>query len=119
MTLTFKQLAKQNIARCEGSFKHHIDDWSLAEWTNAMCGEAGEAANIAKKILRKQNYLDRFTSDPGVSTLRDELGKELADVVIYADLVAQRLGVDLGEVVVNKFNETSEKYNAVERLKAD
>lgn len=119
MSLTFKELEIQNLSRCEISFDHDPKTWSVAEWTNALCGEAGEAANIAKKLLRKEQELERFVDDPDVDILRDKLGSELADVVIYADLVAQRLGLSLGSLVANKFNETSEKYNAGERLKTD
>lgn len=35
---------------------------------------------------------------------------ELADVVTYSMLLAQRLGVDLDEVVLNKLATTREKY---------
>jgi NTP pyrophosphatase (non-canonical NTP hydrolase) len=59
-------------------------DWSIAEWTNAMAGEAGEACNIAKKMIRG-DYGDDV--ELGVGELMDEI----ADVVIYADLVCQRL----------------------------
>lgn len=41
---------------------------------------------------------------------------ELADVIIYADLIAARLGIDLGDAVRRKFNEVSELREAEERL---
>jgi hypothetical protein len=50
--LTFHRLHDANVKRCLESFGHLLSDWSLAEWSNAMCGEAGETANITKKIRR-------------------------------------------------------------------
>lgn len=37
------------------------------------------------------------------------LADELADVVIYLDILAAQLGIDLGEAVMKKWNKTSEK----------
>lgn len=115
MSLTFEELKKENLSKCEGSFGHSIGSWSVAEWTNALCGESGEAANIAKKILRKDFELLDF-NDPNRVELTQQLGDELADIVIYADLVAQRIGRDLGELVADKFNRTSREKGAIERL---
>ena len=77
-------------------------DWSIAEWTNAMAGEAGEACNIAKKLIRG-DYGD--DEELGIGELLDEI----ADVVIYADLVCQRVNRKLEIAVHNKFNEVSER----------
>jgi NTP pyrophosphatase (non-canonical NTP hydrolase) len=84
-------------------------DWSIAEWTNAMAGEAGEACNIAKKMIRG-DYGDDV--ELGVGELMDEI----ADVVIYADLVCQRLNRRLETAVFNKFNEVSERVGSDIRL---
>jgi len=102
--LTFRRLNAANLKRVS-AFLHSPDlsDWSIAEWTNALCGEAGEAANIAKKILRKDGGDANFTA------LKDALAKELADTVIYADLCASRLGIDLGQAVRQKFNEVTDR----------
>lgn len=42
----------------------------------------------------------------------EEAGKELADVVTYLDILAFRLGIDLGEVVRDKFNEISYRVDS-------
>jgi NTP pyrophosphatase (non-canonical NTP hydrolase) len=60
-------------------------DWSLMTWVNAILGEVGEAANIIKKVERND-----FTLEEG----RAELGKELADVLIYLDIYAFQIGVE-------------------------
>lgn len=118
-TLTFAALRAANEARLplfknsKGEPAHSEpdgSDWAVDSWTNALCGEAGEAANFAKKLLRGDLDLDEA---------REKIGKELADVVIYADLTAKRLGLDLGQCVVSKFNEVSERIGVVVTLDCD
>ena len=94
MNLTFNQLRGTNIARCEEVFLP-LDAWSPTDWACAMAGETGEACNLIKKLRRGENIKAR------------EIGDELADIVIYADLLAARLGLDLGEAIRHKFNATS------------
>lgn len=118
MALTFEQLQSANRLRLpkfktkSGKIAHPEGDgsgWSIAEWTNAMAGETGEACNIAKKIIRGE-----YEDDPelGIGLLLDEI----ADVVIYADLVCQQLGRSLDIAVRNKFNEVSERVKSKQRL---
>ena len=45
-----------------------------------------------------------------------ELMDEIADVVIYADLICQRVGRKLTVAVFNKFNEKSEQIGSDVRL---
>ena len=78
-------------------------DWKLSAWSNAVCGELGEAANIIKKIERGDISLDEA---------RNDLADELADVATYLDILAFRAGIDLGEAVKDKFNRVSERVNA-------
>jgi NTP pyrophosphatase (non-canonical NTP hydrolase) len=103
--LTFKKFSETNRLRCETDFKHPLEDWSPAEWSNAMAGECGEACNFTKKLLR---------GDEDVEV--EDIAKELADVVCYADLVAARLGIDLEEWVIRKFNEVSDRRGSKIKL---
>lgn len=111
--LTFAALEGANKLRLHdfknklGKLSHPDGDpnnWSIAEWTNALAGEAGEACNIAKKLLRG-DYKDK---ELGIGELLDEI----ADVVIYADLVCQRLNRSLSIQVERKFNEVSERVKS-------
>src|SRR5207237_1907306 len=104
--LDFATLRERNVERCEAVF-HKLDRWNPAEWANAMAGEVGEACNLAKKIIRGD-----FKTDGEMRFAVGELAKELADVVIYADLNAARLGIDLGQAVIDKFNEVSRRRNS-------
>ncbi len=114
--LTFNVLRQANLKRLP-TFKNskgepaHSEpdgsDWALSAWSNAVCGELGEAANLIKKIERGDTTLEEA---------REALGKEFADVVTYLDILAMRAGVDLGVAVVNKFNEVSRRVHSPVRL---
>jgi NTP pyrophosphatase (non-canonical NTP hydrolase) len=78
-------------------------DWSLGEWSNAVMGELGEAANIIKKVQRGDLTLDEA---------RPALAKEFADVLTYLDILAYQAGVNLSVATVSKFNEISERVEA-------
>ena len=73
----------------------------------ALTGEMGEAANLLKKMKRGDFTLDQ---------IREDVGRELADVAIYLDLLADHLGIDLGAVTRSKFNEVSERIGSLVRL---
>lgn len=75
-----------------------------------MGGEAGEALNKFKKLLRHRKGM--VGGCPDLEPIADELG----DVVICAALCAIDLGLDLGEIVARKFNKTSEKHGFPQRL---
>jgi len=97
--LTFVALRAANKRRCEQEF-HAIASWSATDWACAMAGECGEACNLIKKLRR------------GDAVEIEDIGRELADLVTYADLLAERLGIDLGEAVRDKFNEVSTRRYA-------
>jgi NTP pyrophosphatase (non-canonical NTP hydrolase) len=117
MTLSFDALTEANRARVERwhpGFPFQ-SDWIGVDWSNAMCGEAGEAANIVKKIRRYDAGL-RAVGDPAKAVLVEALAEELADVICYLDLLAQYYEIDLPLAVVDKFNRVSEKQGFPERL---
>jgi len=118
--LTFAKLQASNADRlpefknAKGATAHKKSDgsdWTLLEWAGAMCGEAGEAANVAKKLRRGDIHLVA-----GNPTGRKLLADEIADTVIYADLLATQAGISLGDAVREKFNETSKKVGSSVRL---
>lgn len=108
-SLTFDQLRDANRNRV-GTFKNvhgekshttsNGSDWIPAQWLQALVGEIGEYANFRKKFERGDMPEDVF---------RIAAAKELADVQIYLDLLADQIGVDLGEATRNKFNEVSDR----------
>lgn len=110
--LSFHTLRAANIKRlplfrdARGNICHSHPtggDWSVSDWVEAVVGELGEFANLHKKVRR------------GDLTLEDaklELGRELADIVIYLDILALQLDIDLDAAVVEKFNAVSRRVSA-------
>lgn len=113
--LTFNALRKVNMARCEEVF-HSINDWSPTDWACALAGEAGKTCNAVKK-LRRHSDGTNTTKDPQTTqACINSIAEELADTIIYADLLAARLGIDLGKAVCDKFNKVSIIRGASQRL---
>lgn len=113
--LTFAALRKANAAR-KIRWHGEADEWSGADWSNAMCGEAGEAANVVKKLRRHETHTGTAYNTPEIVALLPMLAEELADVVTYADLLAHKYGIDLAAAVVAKFNRVSAAQDFPERL---
>ena len=114
MSLSFGELQKVNAERCRlwhPGFPHD-NNWTLADWSNAMVGEAGECANVIKK-LRRAELGTKGAKDPSPVELRSMAGEEIADTIIYADLLATKLGISTWVAVMKKFNAVSrrEGYN--------
>ncbi len=78
-------------------------DWSTAEWLQVVIGELGEYANIMKKVQR---------GDLTMEEAKPSIEKELADVQTYFAILADQLGVDLGQVTQDKFNEISDRVKS-------
>lgn len=91
-----QKLRELSVERCE---KHYfkLDHWNVLEWAGAAAGECGEMANIAKKMREA----------PGVLLYHVQLADEVADTIIYLDLLCASQGIDLEIAIKNKFNERS------------
>lgn len=115
--LTFNTLRGGNQKRLpefrnnKGELSHTgFNDWSLNDWATAATGEFGEACNVLKKVRRGDLTLDEA---------RPLLTQEIADAVIYLDLLSAACGIDLGHAVMETFNKKSEKVSSRVRLAAD
>lgn len=107
-------MSAENRARCDRWHAGVV--WTGSDWSNAMCGEAGEAANIVKKLRRHETYVGSSYNTPPRDELTAKLWGELADVILYADLVAHHYDIDLEEAVIIKFNQVSIAQGFPERL---
>lgn len=107
MPMTFGQFSEANRARCESphGFNHPLSGWSTSDWMTALVGEVGEAANVVKKLNRYRDGVpgNKLSADE----LRDQLRKELGDVFVYLDLMAQSLGFNIADAATDVFNEKS------------
>jgi NTP pyrophosphatase (non-canonical NTP hydrolase) len=113
--MNLNELRTANVKRCEQVF-HPLNAWTPAEWACAMAGEAGEACNVAKKIKRLETGTNTAKDPATIDECRELMGKELADTVIYCDLLAASLGINLADAIRNKFNEVSERMKSDVRL---
>ena len=108
MAITFKEFSQQNRARCEHpqGFHHPLSSWSTSDWMTAMVGEVGEAANVVKKLNRVRDGVpgNKVSADE----LRAMLRRELGDVFIYLDLMAQSCGFNIADAAIEVFNAKSE-----------
>lgn len=103
--LSFAELSVANVARARRwhpGFPN--DEWTSGDWAAAMCGEAGEAANIVKKLRRVETAKRGRPTEAETAPLVAKLALELADTVIYLDLLAAYYGIGLGASVREKFN---------------
>lgn len=107
MPMTFGEFSQANRTRCEHpqGFHHPLSGWSTSDWMTALVGEIGEAANVVKKLNR---YRDGVPGNKASEAeLRDQLRRELGDVFVYLDLMAQSLGFNIADAAVEVFNKKS------------
>lgn len=103
MGLSFKALRHANVERNK-EWNTGTAPVSLTFRGCELAGEAGEAANKLKKLERERLGIK------GSRTSINDVGLELADTVICADLVAMDLGIDLGDYVQVAFNAKSGEH---------
>lgn len=106
-SMAFAQFSSANRERCEApnGFNHSLASWSMSDWMTATMGELGEAANIVKKLNR---YRDGINGNKETeSVLRDKLRKEIGDVFVYLDLLAQAGGFTIEDAAREVFNSKS------------
>ena len=112
MRLAFEDLRLGNILRLpqfknsKGEPAHSKpdgSDWSLNDWMTATLGELGECANVLKKVRR---------GDLTLEEARPKIMQEIADTIIYADILAMQCGISLDEAVLKTFNNKSKQVGA-------
>ncbi len=86
--MTFDEYQKQALTTAVFSGDKMLD---ICHWALGLSGESGEVADKIKKIIRDQN------SDPSAID-KDDLKKELGDVLWYIAVFAEELGLSLQDV---------------------
>ena len=89
---------RQRADRWHKGFPDSEDGWTLADWSNAMCGEAGETANVVKKLRRLETGLRQAgqgdaTNSEMRALLVAQLATEIGDTGVYLDLLATAAGL--------------------------
>jgi len=78
---------------------------------NLAAATAIEAAELQERFLWKTDAeVDQDLSDPAK---RSGVADEIADVVMFAMLLADRLGIDLAEAITTKLAANEQKYPVV------
>lgn len=113
---SISRIAAISLERCNRWHPKGINSWSLSDWGIAFGGEVGELFNVVKKLNRVRDGMVGNKASESPEALRESLGKEIADCYLYLDLLAQSEGINLAEVVREKFNETSVRNGFPEKL---
>lgn len=103
-----------NLQRC--NTWHKLSDWSLDQWATAVTGEWGETCNKIKKLNRLRGGIQQNAVLSTEAELRAQIGEEIADTFTYLDLLAQRAGLDLQTIVIDKFNKVSKREGLPQRI---
>lgn len=109
-----RKFSERNRIRSESpnGFNHRLDAWSGSDWMVAFLGEAGEAANVLKKLNRVRDGIPG--NKESHAELKEKFASELADAYVYLDLLCQAYEIDL-EAAVNKvFDAKSKEIGYVE-----
>jgi len=69
-----------------------------------VAGEAGELCEAMKKWLRAERGIK------GSTATKEDIAREMGDLLVALDLLADAMGIDLGVAARRKFNKTSKKY---------
>jgi NTP pyrophosphatase (non-canonical NTP hydrolase) len=101
--LTFRHFHAVNTARAHADIKHS-HSWIPLAWGGALAGEVGELCNYLKKMSR------------GDKIKKKVLAHEVADILIYLSLLADRLDIDMEAAVIEKFNIVSKRWNSKFKL---
>jgi NTP pyrophosphatase (non-canonical NTP hydrolase) len=89
------------LAQAKGSLIS--DSEVLSFLALAICGEAGELANLVKKLWR------------GDEVDRDKIRDEIADIRIYLEHLSRHLDIDLDKACETKLEEVHERLVAKEQ----
>ncbi len=120
--MNINDILKTNVERVKRWHPNGgIEVWSPLEWAGAMCGEAGEAANAAKKLKRVEDEIANLNVENRslvtAEKAQAQVCKEVADTIIYGMLLMARCGCTDAESVIREvFNKKSEEYGFPERL---
>lgn len=116
MQLNLEAMRPINVQRAKEGFRCY-DNQPLTYWTTALAGEVGELCNMIKKMQRvEKGGVDGGSSYTAKDINKEMLKEEIGGIVIYIDLLASLLDIDLGEAITETFNKKSEQMGFMQRL---
>jgi NTP pyrophosphatase (non-canonical NTP hydrolase) len=109
--LTFAAFSAANRKRCEEGFKRKLGTRdAVVSMAIGLAEEAGEVSGAVRAYLGISERKERSA---------EKVGHEIADLVSYADLLAQSCGMTLEAVLVEKFNIVSARIGSAIRIDSD
>jgi NTP pyrophosphatase (non-canonical NTP hydrolase) len=114
--LTMGEVSRAGLDRALLWHPGGLEEWTASDWGIAMAGEAGEVCNAIKKLNRLRTGAASANNPASEAEALAKVAEEIADTYLYLDLLAQRLGIDISEAVVAKFNRVSEREGFPQRL---
>lgn len=95
----------------------HGESWTGLEIAGAMCGEAGEAANVCKKLRRLEMGVSNNVSAPPLDRMEllEKLHFELGDTIGYMLMLCRYYGINLEQAAIDSFNKKSIEMGFPER----
>lgn len=90
-----------NVARCEDAF-FPLHDRPALYYSNCIAEETGEICGDVTDITNQCIVSE-------TEKTKENLKDEIADLMTYAALLASYFDMNLGEILINKFNEVSYK----------
>lgn len=135
--LTFAALRAANSERAAYWHKPGSIPWTIADWSNATAGEAGEMlsaivdlialtagassklgfiANAVKKMRRHETGVQQASGPRSLDAARSAVANEIGDVAVYLDLLAHACGLSFADCIVDTFNRVSDREGIAVRL---
>jgi NTP pyrophosphatase (non-canonical NTP hydrolase) len=116
MSLNLQSFRTANVDRAINGFNCYQNQ-PLTYWTTALAGEVGELCNMIKKLQRVKNGgMDGGSSYKASDITKKMLQEEIGGIVIYLDLLASLLDIELEEAIQSTFNNKSEQLNFTQRI---
>lgn len=111
------RLRRNSLARVE---RWHgpqgVNSWIPEQWSNAAAGEMGEVCNAVKKLDRLLSNIGGNNNPKSPDEALQAIATEIGDTIIYLDLLAARLGIDLEHAIKDTFNRVSRREGFPERI---
>src|SRR5262245_58799368 len=114
--MQYKHVAIINQARPRQWHKGSLEAWIVADWSNAMAGEAGEVCNAVKKLRRIETGVQQVVGPQTREEAIAKIATEIGDTYLYLDLLAQHLEINIEDAIRDTFNRVSEREGFPHRL---
>ena len=115
LDLTFNRVSRINLERALVWHPGGLEEWSIADWSNAMAGEAGEVCNAVKKLRRIETgarQANGLTREEAIKAIAQEIG----DTYLYLNLLAMRLDINIEDAIRDTFNRVSDREGFSQRI---